>query len=430
MNIQDIIIRRRLFRKKEEELLPGLLFHSDDPTNTLTFINKTDGVTGASKAIDLRYSIDGGATWTSFPIAADTASITLPVQGTDIYLRGMNPNGLSNIYGEDVDWSRGLGSFHIRPTKPCSVIGNLQWIINCDDPRSITPPPADPVTLVGGSCCGLFLDATNIIDIDEFVVPYQQVSYMLCRAMFAGCNQIKRVKRTLFAFLNNPTCTTLASHSMALCFANCLSLDDCDLQFYNIKEIGSYTFSDAFGGCPFRTHLVYDAMKNIEKANKRAFSSLHGAGWVQGDPAKQILARGYDIPRVYGNTGSTIRSIADYTGFCAEICNQISQLRYFRNLNTYIESQTGYNTDLPFYNQTGNISNQNGVFVKYWADKWPQTTIMASYKQAGVPIGWKVVSCKPHYETTSGVDEYCIANSSTDTTWHEDKRCDEYGNLI
>lgn len=413
--------------------LPGLLFHSEDPNNQLKITNKTDGVANASKAIDLQYSTDG-VTWTNYPIAKDTIEFTLPAQGKDIYLRGKNPNGLSNIYSESVDWSRGLGSFHIRPTCDTEVKGNLQWLINCEDPDSIVPPNCNPATLEGGSCCGLFLDATNITSIDNFVVPYRQASYMLCRAMFAGCKKLKRVPRSVFTFLNNPECTVLPSHSMALVFANCTALDDCDLQFYSIKEIGSYAFADAFGGCPFRTHLVYDAMKNIEKADRNAFSAMHGAGWVQGNDTLQVLRRGYDIPRVYGTTGTTLRSIPRYTSLCSNTFSYIKRCKYLRNLNTYVDSRyQGYNESLPFYLFATNCGQQygsDGVFVKYWADSWPRNTGYTGLETDGVPLDWKVVSCKPHYETASGVDEYCLASSSVDTAWHEDRRCDEYGNLL
>lgn len=39
--------------------LPGLLFHSEDPNNTLIFQNKLDGEAGEAKVIKLWYSIDG-----------------------------------------------------------------------------------------------------------------------------------------------------------------------------------------------------------------------------------------------------------------------------------------------------------------------------------------------------------------------------------
>lgn len=429
MNIQDIIIRRRLFRK--EKLLPGLLFHSDDPANTLKFINKTDNTTGKSKAINLMYSVDNGATWTTFNIAQDTASVTLPVSSTDILLRGVNTSGLSPLSANvNPAWDDMLGSFHIQPTKATSVRGNVQWIIDCNNPTSTTPPPADMNTLQGGSLCGLFRDAVNIVDIDELVVPYTQPSYQLCQCMFIGCNGLTRIPRTLFAFLNNTECTYLNPRTFAFTFAACFNVDYCDLTFYNVKEIGWECFSNAFAGCPFRTHLVYDAMKNIEKGDGHCFTSTFGAGWIMGQPDKQVCPRAYDMPRIYGTVG-TIRTSASTEGFLAQTYSGMAACTYIKNLNDYINSDaSSVQTNLPFYGHTQQIRNGSGIFVKYWLSSWKYNNMTMESRESNVPKGWTVLNCKPFYETASGVDEYCIATGPNDTTWHTDKLCDEYGNLI
>lgn len=323
----------------------------------------------------------------------------------------MNPDGLSNVYPEEGSGfalGQKPGSFHIQPTCETAVRGNVQWIINCENPDSIVPPSCDPITGAGGSLQGLFYGATKLTDITELRFPYKQTQYMLYKHIFAGSG-IKSCPQSVFsACLSNPECDTIETHAFDCAFRDCKSLQSVGLNFYNIKHIKASGCASLLCGVNNPT-LVYDAFKNLETIEYSAFIS--GA-----DSSK--LTRFYDIPRVW--TRDMGGATTTYNFAFASLYLNDDQMKYIKFLSDTHTVQGGITQAM-----THNVA-YGGTFVKYWNGQY----YTGSSWCWGIPTGWTVISCKPFYETASGVDEYCLADGANDTTWHEDRRCDEYGNLL
>ena len=199
----------------------------DTTANYLTFTAEEDGssfgiVNNDGNLPNIRYSLDGGATWTAL---AGGDTIVLAKKGDKAVLRGNNPNGFSQ------SWS---SHSNFVMTGKIAASGSVMSLIDVDglsteipneycfrglflDCASLTQAPELPATTLAMDCYNeMFAGCTGLTQAPE--LPATTVIGTCYNGMFKGCTSLMKAPAL--------PATTLDKGSYLYMFTGCTSLSE------------------------------------------------------------------------------------------------------------------------------------------------------------------------------------------------------------
>ncbi|MBP5482599.1 MAG: leucine-rich repeat protein [Paludibacteraceae bacterium] len=246
----------------------------EDMPNYLTFTAEEDGssfgiVNNGGNNPDVRYSLDGGETWTAL---AGGKMVTLAHKGDKALLKGNNPQGFSKDYDhysafkmigkvaasgsvmsliDETDLSteipngycfcrlfRNCTSLTQAPELPATTLASgcyYEMFSNC---TSLTQAPELPTTTLANNCYyGMFSDCTSLTQAPE--LPATTLAEACYYSMFSRCTSLVQAPEL-------PT-TTLADYCYCFMFSGCTSLAQAPTLSSMVMVEGCYSYM--FSGC-------------------------------------------------------------------------------------------------------------------------------------------------------------------------------------
>ena len=246
----------------------------EDMANYLTFTAEEDGssfgiVNNGGNNPDVRYSLDGGETWTAL---AGGKMVTLAHKGDKALLKGNNPQGFSKDYDhysafkmigkvaasgsvmsliDETDLSteipngycfcrlfRNCTSLTQAPELPATTLASgcyYEMFSNC---TSLTQAPELPTTTLANNCYyGMFSDCTSLTQAPE--LPATTLAEACYYSMFSRCTSLVQAPEL-------PT-TTLADYCYCFMFSGCTSLAQAPTLSSMVMVEGCYSYM--FSGC-------------------------------------------------------------------------------------------------------------------------------------------------------------------------------------
>lgn len=195
----------------------------------LTFVAQTNDVSFSYSTVTsgnkLKYSLDGGSTWSDLSNGQSTSSIN---NGEKIMFKA---SGLT------VNTERGIGQ--IIPSASASVEGNVMSLIYGDNFTGQTTIPNNY------QLRKLFSGDTNLTSAENLVIPATSVKQQCYSQMFANCTSLSATPKTI----GSSAMTWSGSYCFSNMFSYCTSLTTVPSGLLPALNLGTQCYWYMFEGC-------------------------------------------------------------------------------------------------------------------------------------------------------------------------------------
>lgn len=184
------------------------------------------------------YSIDGGATWTSFGVARGTTKTIATLNtGESLLLKGINGT-LGTAYNAG-HYFRATGNFEVE--------GNIMSLLRNNDTDT---------EFIGGSYnfAQLFSGCTNLVNAENLIIPASAMTSNAFNGTFRGCTSLTKAPELPAKVMANSCYSSM--------FEGCTSLSK-PPSVLNVNGVEGSCFQRMF--CMSRTSMVTSAMKYTPK---------------------------------------------------------------------------------------------------------------------------------------------------------------------
>lgn len=198
--------------------------------------------------VTIQYSTDDGQNWTSLTTSTTEQSLGTYSIGDKILIKGTNNNYA--ITGGNID-----NYNYFSGTAKVKLYGNIMSLLYGDNFIN-----QDTLT-ENATFAKLFIGYSNLIDVENLILPATTLKYMCYRNMFDGCG---------FEYPPKLPATTLASQCYAGLFGGCSNLKEGPELPATTLELQCYVYM--FYGCSSLNYIKCLATTGVNSSNLSNFT--------------------------------------------------------------------------------------------------------------------------------------------------------------